>query len=339
MAMGGSWTDAQVRQYGSIFDLVIVGQSASAQRVDDFRRVRPSIKVLAYTSAFDVHDEDPLFKDMQTRHPQWLLRNADGEPIHTYRDQHRWALDPGQPDLRDYFANAAKKRVEKLHADGVFEDNAMPDWNFKNFARGARALQGYPDPAAWRKAVDGWLALLEQRIAPAVVGANQVRPWTSHGKLVIIEELPTSGDAWSDMIEGLQRVSREGRVPVVLHTLDGPEDPARPFVAASLLLAAEPGAYLGFRWDGPRENARDLPEYHLDLGAPTGEAKRAASGVWKRPFQRALILVNPTDHPVEVAATQEARPSSMPPRSAAILWHDGIAAATPPGWLGRDRSR
>ena len=148
-----------------------------------------------------------------------------------------------------------------------------------------------------------------------------------------------SGDAWSAMVEGLARASRQGRVPVLLHTLEGPDDPSRAFVAASLLLAAEPGAYIGFRWDGPRESARDLPEYHLDLGAPLGPAKQASSGVWKRSFQRAMLAVNPTDRTVEVAASAGERPSSMPPRSAAVLWHDGVAAMTPPGWLGRAGTR
>jgi len=327
LAMGGSWTDAQVRRYASQFDLVVVGASADAARVRRFHESRPGIVVLAYTCGFDVHDDAPLYGWIRGRHPDWFLTDAAGRRLHTYRDRHRWALDCGLPAVRAFFADSAHRRRREIGADGIFEDNVMPDWNGRNLAgRGAR-LARYATPARWREALELYLAALERAVAPAPVAANQVRPWTRHGRIVAIEEMPPGGEAWTERVRGLAALSRDRtRTPLLVHALTGPDDPARAFVTASYLMAVEPGALLCLPCPGPRDSARRLPEQSLVLGRPLGPA-RNAGGVWWRDFERARILVNPTARPLPGRWPGAAGGPVLPARGAGIAWRPGVASS------------
>lgn len=334
LAMGGSWTDAQVRRYASQFDAVVVGASARAERVRLFHEARPGMLVLAYTCGFDVHDGAPFYAWLRGRHPEWFLTDAAGERVHAYRDRHRWALDCGRPEVRAFFADSARRRVRAIGADGIFEDNVMPAWDLRNLAAGAARLERYATVAEWRAALDLYLAALEEAVAPAVVAANQVTPWTRHGSIVAVEGMPMGGAGWEEMVRGLAEVARDGaRVPFLVHTLDGPGDPARAFVTASYLMAAGPGALLCLSYEGPRETVRRLPEQSLALGRPLGPA-RQADGVWWRDFERARILVNPTDGTRPAPWPGDGRGPALPARRAGIAWRqDGPPRPRLVHWL------
>lgn len=334
-ATGGSWSEAQVRRYASQFDAVVVGGSADSARVRLYREARPGILVLAYTCGFDVHDTTSLYARVRDRHPDWFLTDARGRRVHAYRDRHRWALDCGLPAVRAFFADSARRRVRALGADGVFEDNVLPSWDFRNLAGGARRLARYADRAAWRAALETYLAALDSAVAPAVVAANQVEPWTRHARIVAVEEMPRGGAAWEERVRGLAAVARDSaRVPFLLHQLSGPDDPARAFVAASFLLAARPGALLALTYPGPRESARRLPEQSLALGRPLGPARRTGD-VWWRDFERARVLVNPTRRARPAPWPGGARGPALPALGAGIAWRalpraaDGSPAVPP----------
>jgi hypothetical protein len=146
---------------------------------------------------------------------------------------------------------------------------------------------------------------------------------------VVIEEFPRSGAAWSEMLAGFAKVGDQaGRTTMLLQHLDGPDDPSRAFVTASYLMAANPGAYLGFRWDGPRESIRAVPEYQLRLGAPHGPAVRANGGLWWRDWDRARVAVNPTDGTLEWPGG-----GSLGPHQAGIQWRPGADRVALPDWV------
>ena len=336
MALGGGWTEAQVRHYAALFDVVVVGTSARAERVRLFHEAHPGILVLAYTSGFDVHDDGPLYAWIRDRHPDWLLRDAAGRPLHTYRTPTRWALDCGRADVRAFFADSARRRLRALGADGIFEDNVLPSWDFRNLARGASRLERYAAAAEWRAALERYLEALERAVAPAVVGANEVVPWTRHARIVSVEQLPPGGPGWERIVRGFAALARDTtRIPFLQHRLSGPDDPMRAFVTASYLMAVEPGALIGLQWDGPRESVTALPEHRLALGRPHGAA-REEGGVWWRDFEHARVLVNPADG---------ARPAPWPPWAGArrgavlaaghagIAWRPGAARPNLPHWV------
>jgi hypothetical protein len=332
LAMGGSWTDAQVRRYASQFDVVVVGASAGVERVRLFHETRPGLLVLAYTCGFDVHDETPLYAWIRDQHPGWFLTDVRGRRLRAYRDPHRWALDCGLPEVRAFLADSARRRVRAIGADGIFEDNVMPTWDIRNLAAGAPRLARYATRAEWRAALDLYLEALERAVEPSLVAANQVTPWTRHARIVAIEEMPAGGARWEVLVRGLARVARDtARVPLLIHHLDGPDDPERAFVTASYLMAAGPGALLCLPYDGPRDSVCRLPEQSLALGRPLGAA-RQLDGVWWRDFERARILVNPTSR---------ARPAPWPPGCAGggpllpalragIAWRSHGPAPAPP---------
>lgn len=335
-ATGGSWTEAQVRRYAAVYDVVIVGASARAARVRLFHQAHPGILVLAYTCGFDVHEDAPLFAWIRDRHPDWFLRDAAGRPIHTYRDRKRWALDCGRDDVCAFFADSARRRVSELGADGILEDNVLPSWDYRSLASGARRLQRYATVAEWRAALERYLAALERAVAPAFVGANQVVPWTRHARIAAVEQLPPGGPRWEEMLRGFAAVARDpARIPYLQQHLDGPQDPMRAFATASYLMAVEPGALLSLQWDGPRESVTAPPEYRLRLGRPLGAARQEA-GVWWRDFERARVLVNPTaqQRPVRWPSWSGARGATpLPPRRAAIAWRPGAAREALPQWV------
>ena len=335
-ATGGSWTEAQVRRYAEVYDVVVVGASARAARVQLFHQARPGILVLAYTSGFDVHEDAPLFAWIRDRHPGWFLRDAAGRPIHTYRDAKRWALDCGRDDVRAFFADSARRRLRELGADGIFEDNVLPSWDYRNLAPGAARLERYATVAEWRAALERYLEALEQAVAPAFVGANQVVPWTRHARIVAVEQLPRGGARWEETLRGFAAQARDpARIPYLQQHLDGPQDPMRAFATASYLMVVEPGALLGLQWDGPRESVAALPEYRLCLGRPLGAARQEA-GVWWRDFERARVLVNPTGKgcPAPWPAWSGGRGgATLPARRAAIAWRPGAAHEELPQWV------
>jgi len=335
LAMGGSWTDSQVRRYASQFDLVVVGASARAGRVRRFHESHPGMLVLAYTCGFDVRDDAPLYAWIGERHPDWFLTDAAGRRLNTYRDRHRWALDCGRPGLRDFFADSARRRLRETGADGIFEDNVMPTWAVRNLAGAAPRLARYAARAQWRAALDLYLAALERAVAPAPVAANQVVPWTRHGRIVAVEEMPPGGARWEELLRALAAVSRGGaRTPLLVHALKGPDDPMRAFVTASYLMAVEPGAWLCLPYEGPRDSVRRLPEQSLALGRPLGPARRTG-GVWWRDFERARILVNPTGRALAAPWPGRGRGPSLPALGAGIAWRAGGRAPRLPHWVSR----
>jgi hypothetical protein len=333
-AIGGSWTEAQVRLYAAVYDVVVVGASARAERVRLFHEAHPGILVLAYTGGFDVQEDAPFFAWVRDRHPDWFLRDADGRPVHTYRTSKRWGLDCGRPDVRAFFADSARRRVRELGADGVFEDNIFPSWRFPNLAGTAERLERYATIAEWRAALETYLGALEEAVAPGIVGANEGKPWTRHARIVSVEQLPPGGPGWEEIVRGFAALARDtSRVPYLLQHLSGPDDPARAFTAASYLMAVEPGALIGFDWRGPRESLRVLPEYRLALGRPLGEA-RQTEGVWWRDFERARVLVNPTGEG-RPAPWPAWRPggSTIPARGAGIAWRRDATHEDLPFWV------
>lgn len=334
-ATGGSWTEAQVRRFAAVYDVVVVGASARTDRVQLFHQAHPGIVVLAYTCGFDVNEDSPLFARIRDRHPDWFLRDAAGRPIHSYRDPKRWALDCGRDDVRDFFADSARRRVSELGADGILEDNVLPSWDYRNLAPGASRLERYATVAEWRAALERYLAALERAVAPAPVAANEVVPWTSHARIVAVEQLPPGGPRWEEMVRGFAAVARDpARIPYLQQRLDGPLDPMRAFATASYLMAVEPGALLSLQWNGPREAVTALPEYRLSLGRPLGPARQAA-GVWWRDFERARVLVNPTaqERPAPWPPWSGGRRAGgLPARGAGIAWRPGAAHEELPQW-------
>ena len=336
MALGGGWTEAQVRRYAAVYEVVVVGTSARADRVRLFREARPGILVLAYTSGFDVHDDGPLYAWIRDQHPDWFLRDTTGRPLRTYRTSSRWALDCGRPEVRAFFADSARRRVRALGVDGIFEDNVLPSWDFRNLAPGATRLERYATVAQWRAALERYLGALEEAVAPGIVGANQVVPWTRHARLVSVEQLPPSGPGWERVVRDFAAMASDSsRIPFLQHRLSGPDDPQRAFVTASYLLAVRPGALLGLQWDGPRESVTALPEFDLALGRPRGEA-RQENGVWWRDFDRARVLVNPTERALPAPWPAWSRAGAgglLPAGRAGIAWRPGAAHPELPYWV------
>ncbi len=69
-----------------------------------------------------------------------------------------------------------------------------------------------------------------------------------------------------------------------------------------------PNGYFAFSaWD--YQDQYLYPEYDRlpDFGAPLGEAVKEANGLWLRPFERGLIVVNITDQPLEYSLSKPAR--------------------------------
>ena len=335
-ATGGGWSETQVRRYAQAFDLVVVGNSARDARVRLFHEAHPGIVVLAYGNGFDVREDTPLFALVRDRHPDWFLRDAEGRPVHAYRDPARWALDCGRPALRDFLADSARRRVRALGADGLLEDNLLPSWDYRNLAPGASRLERYATVAEWRDALEGYVAALERAVAPGVVAANQAQPWLRHGRIVAVEQLPAGGPRWEEIVRGFAALAGDTtRIPFLQQHLAGPDDPMRAFATASFLLAVEPGALIALQWDGPRETVARLPEQRLSLGRPLGAA-RQQGGVWWRDFERARVIVNPTalERPApwpEWSGADRAR--ALPPRRAGIAWRPGAPREDLPLWI------
>ena len=321
--------------------------------------------------------ESEVLARLRREHPDFLLKDARGEPVSTFLDRlprgRQLAVDVGNPAYAAWWADVALEEMHRHGWDGVFADNLVrgqfEDGSWSAVPVDPRTGRPYTT-AAWRADMLAALRRVRERFdrAGKLVIGNHSAAWRSfdddpvlgeqalalHG--VEVEDFAyTFGGAphpetdWLRQLRYLAFVNRHG----ILGWAGGEAlmHPAkREYVLATYLLTRSGRSVVG----DLNAAATWWPALGEDLGAPAGdfycldpgagyaraEPCPAAGRVVGRDFARARVLVNPRDTPASVplGATLRGLDGAAAPDPLPLAAHDGRVLLREPQTASRTAS-
>lgn len=273
----------------------------------EIKQRNPRAKVLFYWNAsLDTSSNRGGYNAMRTFPAGGFLKDSQGEPVMRRKTVPNYDLT--QPDVRDWWSDAAAKAVREYGADGIFadamgqrEDKGIDDKRFAALVAGRVALLAETrrkigpdkliiynglmkdDPKKLLRFADG--AMIESFVHPNYGDSKELvatffeatRAAARDGKIVVLKGWPRFTFRQPEMMQKphaeLARLARE-RIT---------------FPLACFLVAAEPNCCFCCTW-GYREMHGTFdwyPEFDKPLGPPKGEAKRTG-WIYQREFAHAL---------------------------------------------------
>ncbi len=318
----GGMTDAQVRFAATHY---VGTQKISLQLSQPLRAINPSFLVLHYRLAMwqsaphvnYVVDGVTWSNDFPevTRHESWFWHNTAKQRVRSNQDG-KFLMNIADPGFRAYWRDSLVRQVEAGDYDGVFFDSASPpllQWEARSpldrrlLGTGVRFTR-FPELGnrTWIAAWEEWIADLDRALAreriPLIpnVGALATT-WdnTNYGLTagVFCEGFLDPGLATGDWMSAANQTMSlaRDRIVILQNSLKSPDDVAkRKYLLGSYLLVKGARTYLAYFASGALEW---YPEWDLELGAPVRPVGTldtlAWRGVYRRDFQKGIVLVNP----------------------------------------------
>lgn len=257
------------------------------------------------------------------KHENYFWHNASNQRVASTSDN-KLLMNVGDQGFRDYWARAIADQIAAGEYDGVFLDSASPALLQGEASAGDARLAGTAvkdTPFAelgnrtWISAWESWIPQLEGALSAkgyALIpntGAF-ITTWdnTNYGLTagIFSEGFADPGFAtadWKQSTNELLMLSRAGKIMILQNYLSSVDDVSRRmYYLANYLLVRGSRTYLDYFASSPLEW---YPEWDLDLGAaqagPVANVDALASGgVYRRDFDKGVVLVNPTDTPADV---------------------------------------
>lgn len=315
---------SQATGYGR-YSYVVVGRG-DASTVSQFRGT-----TLVYMSGMDAAGFDTGVPIDEANAKHWLLPGADGNLLVEDGYENVYLADVGnqayqQAWLRDVLAFLRVNRIRGVFIDDVLADAA--DWTVGHVYPAA-----YPDQTAWAAAMTSFVKAvgpaLKARGYYVLLSANghirdtsiqdsgqydaswwrQLAPYASgflketwQQNPADVAQLRSIGPAWYQQWRGWERlvsVAQRAGVDFFGLTYGSRDDlQAMRFGKASFMLDwnGKGGAFIFDTNDGDPYNAA----WGADLGRPVQRKVEVAPGVWRRLYERGLVVVNATSEPVTV---------------------------------------
>jgi hypothetical protein len=276
---------------------------AASNRLSEMRKVNPDIVVLCEVNFYE-YDDDALPED----HPWWL--RVKGEREQFWPGTHR--LDWYNAEYRAHIVRQTAA-LNEVGIDGVYYDN----------------LRDEPEPwiamlEAVRREVGGDFLIManagyaidEYDFAAPFINGMMYESGFSHGRT-----------EWDDCIRAMQHTQtllREPRISAIerFEDIEGRSDgplpkrrrPAERDPATrrwSMCYALIVGDYYYLFSDNTFHGHDWYPEYDVKIGLPAGEGERVSAHVWRREYEKALVVMNlpGTTEPYEVEVERPARDS------------------------------
>lgn len=342
--------------------LILTEQNSNAAVVSRIKARDPDATVILYTNATQLanprneivaaNDVYPamqqMFRWVEGNHPNWFLRDAEGNltyAAHPYLESEYYRefwpyldmfvfMDP-TTGWRDYYAAQSGAQVGDLY-DGLYSDVAMtyeevretvnePDWAHD------------PGEDGWNRAMIDMLSAAHDAVGRDrfTMHNNGYNTWLAAGAydgrllewwVQLDLERPVGGNIWRLYLDSAQETVEMGKPLCVAQY--GTTAQHRLYGLASFLLIAGDESYYFFD-EGGVDTGSYLawyPEYEAPIGQPLGRYY-VSSGVYRRDFETATVLVNPNDAPVAVALHEvhttldgaEVQGAELGPRSGTIL--------------------
>lgn len=314
---------SQASGYGR-YAYVIVG------RGDASKAARFHGTTLVYMAGMDVTGFNTGVSASEARAHHWLLRDADGNLLKEDGYDNFYLADVGSSAYQRAWLRNVLAFLRSTGIRGVFIDDVLADpsgWTVGHVFPAA-----YPDQPSWAAAMTSFVRavgpVLKARGYYVLLNANgrvrdsssensgqydarwwrQLAPYVS-GLLteywqqnpIDVAQLRSVGVEWFQLWRGWERlVSVAQRAGVDFFGLThGTRDDvqAMRFGKASFMLDwnGRGGAFI-FDTDGDPYN----PVWGVDLGRPLRRKVELAPGVWRRRYERGLVVVNATTVPVTV---------------------------------------
>lgn len=310
------------------YDVVLVdveNQTYSKQRLKQLRQLNPDIVILAYISMSDIRPDaadldDSTFRgklgNRMASHPEWILKDADGENVEWWPTYTIFNLTDSTPTtdkkFNQVFPGMVKKQIYSTGLwDGVFLDNVWEDasWidtqidlNQDGVAESSVTLD-----AAWKTGVKKVLKRIRKKTDPNwIITGNGGVGYADLLDGVAFENFPnTSYGNWSASLKQYMLIGNETDFAII--NSNGGNDgnsanyQAFRFGLTSALLGS---GYYGF--DSGDQTHHELyfyDEYEVALGHALGGPFNTLNsthptviqaGVWRRDFENGIVLVNST---------------------------------------------
>jgi hypothetical protein len=300
------------------------------------RRLNPGFLMLHYQLAigtgpapFVVGDRWTSDFSAVTKHEDWFLHDDQGHRLHQptwnwYVMDLRFSGDSPVTGFPDYWLKTAIERMRENGDDGCFADSYTQDI-LMNQLRPPFAW--FTDPAA---CTQKWLPQLNRYGAYCAAGFHRqtepcyylpnlgglVTTWDRTTNLLVGDGGMNEGfcaggpghyysvDDWKLQMSRVLSLAAARKIVLCQTGTDRADPDYRWFIVGSYLLTRGHRSYLNMF---QRSTLEWYPEYTVRLGAYGAEPKPDVSGYWdpawklfRRDFDRGMVLVNPTEAPVTV---------------------------------------
>jgi hypothetical protein len=284
---------------------------------------------------------------MVDTHEGWFWHNQKGDRVASTADK-KLLMNLGDPDFRKYWADSIVAQTKAGQYDGVFADSASPaliqgETNNEPRLAGTGVkdtpideLGGKTFIQVWQEWMTDLTAKLEAEKIPLIPNTGAfVTTWdnTDYGiSTGIFSEGyadPSFSPAdWKASTTEVLSLVAKGKVIILQNYLPSADDVARRmYYLGNYLLVKGHKSYLDYFANGPLEW---YPEWGVDLGAPQKSGQKAddllEGGVYRRAFEKGLVLVNPTD--AKVTVTLGGSMKRVVPQGGGAVPGDGSAPGT-----------
>jgi hypothetical protein len=253
-------------------------------------------------------------------HESWFLHNSRGERIAgDYAGDGHWQylMNPADPGWRSFAYGRLREIRDRLGYDGLRLDNLDLDLHRAWFSMRTSDghVQEFGDDAAWRTAMQGWLAGLRATLGAWPIWANltsgaDAGAWDAYQPYLdgALEEsfavhwLDGWYDAatWAADLERAETWLATGKSLILVGQGARDDLERMRFTLASYMLVARDGQafYRYSRYDSNYHEMWLYPEFDSARaqGAPTGPRREVRPGVWRRAFAHGYVEVNVAAH-------------------------------------------
>jgi hypothetical protein len=260
-----------------------------------------------------------------TQNPSWFWLDASGNRVASTADG-KLLMNVSDPGFQGYWASSIAQEIQLGDYDGVFLDSASPsllqgETTDPQLAGTNASTTAFAELGGqtWSQAWNAWIAGLDASLSaqprhPVLIPnvGSLITSWdkTNYGLTdgvfsegYLDPSFATSD--WRSAASQLVALVAAGKIVMLQNYLGDPNDvPRRLYFLANYLLLKGARTYLDYFAAGPLEW---YPEWSLDLGTAQKTAQASIdelldpSGLYRRDFQKGVVLVNPTSAPITVA--------------------------------------
>jgi hypothetical protein len=311
------------------WDIVVLDMDQQFQFPDKVRQIRalnPRVKILAYVSAgeisqarFSGHPDSPGNQLARSVPESWLMHRADGSRVSWWSGNMIMNATSKSPSFngwrwQTFLGPFIQEQMMGTGLwDGVFLDSAYGD--ITSFVGTGLDLDQDGIGETPKEADEAWRVGMRELVRNVkatlgedkIVMANGSVAYADEVNGILIENFPRFGWTWP--FQEL-RTSLAENLPLKVSAFNtNTENQERKndyrLMRYGLTSALIADGYFSFdAGDANHHRTWWYDEYTASIGNPKAKAT-TLDGVWMRPFERGLVLVNPTKQPVWVDLSAE----------------------------------